>query len=77
MIKPSDEVIRAFAHIAQNVPVVKAFLDEQYHTELYRLPVTNGTTGIAQGRCQVWGEIYNLLKDSPEFVADVRKSKLL
>jgi hypothetical protein len=25
----------------------------------------------------VWGEIYNLLKDSPEFVADVRKSKLL
>jgi len=38
MIKPDEEVVRAFAHIAQNVPAAKAYLDEQYHIELKRLP---------------------------------------
>ena len=76
MIKPNEEVVRAFAHIAQNVPAAKAFLDEQYHTELKRLPSANGSTGIAQGRCQVLQEISNLLNDAPEIVADARKGKL-
>ena len=76
MIKPDAEVVRAFAHIAQNVPAAKQWLDEQYHTELKRLPFTNGSTDIAKGRCQVLGEITNLLNDAPEFVADARKGKL-
>jgi hypothetical protein len=76
MIKPTDEEVRAFAHIAQNVPAAKAFINKQYHTELERLPVANGSTGIAQGRCQVLQEISNLLNDAPEIVADARKGKL-
>ena len=76
MIKPDNEVIRAFSHIAQNVPAAKAYLDEQYHIELKRLPNANGSTGIAQGRCQVLQEISDLLNDAPEIVADARKGKL-
>jgi len=76
MIKPDEEVVRAFAHIAQNVPAAKAFIDEQYRTELERLPVANGSTGIAQGRCQVLQELHRLLNDAPEIVADARKGKL-
>ncbi len=76
MIKPTEEEVRAFAHIAQNVPAAKAFINKQYHTELERLPVANGSTGIAQGRCQVLQEFSKLLNDSPEIVADARKGKL-
>jgi len=76
MIKPDEDVVRAFAHIAQNVPAAKAFIDEQYRTELERLPVANGSTGIAQGRCQVLQELHRLLNDAPAIVADAHRGKL-
>ena len=75
MIKPDEEVVRAFAHIAQNVPAAKAYLDEQYHIELKRLPNANGSTGIAQGRCQVLQELHRLLNDAPAIVADAHRGK--
>jgi len=62
MIKPDDDTIKAFVHVAQNVPRVGKFIAEQYNAELKRLPVTaSDKQGIASGRCQVLGEITDLL----------------
>jgi hypothetical protein len=67
MIQPDLDTIKAFAHISQNVTRVAKFLDEQYHAELERLPVTaRDKQGIASGRCQVLGELCKLLADSPQ-----------
>jgi len=67
MIKPDPDTIKAFAHIAHNVPRVAKFLSEQYQAELERLPVTAiDKQGIASGRCQVLGELCKILADSPE-----------
>ena len=40
MIQPDKETVRAFAHIVQNVPRVAKYLEDQYRTELERLPLT-------------------------------------
>ncbi len=66
MIKPDNETIRAFAHVSQNVPRVGKYLEEWYSTELGRLPVTANNVAIAQGRCQILGELCKLLSDSTE-----------
>ena len=38
MIKPDQDVIKSFAHVAQNVPRVVAFIAEWRDYELVRLP---------------------------------------
>jgi hypothetical protein len=65
MIQPDPDTIKAFAHVAQNVPRVEKFLSEQYLSELERLPMTaSDKQGIASGRCQVLKEITDLLVNS-------------
>jgi hypothetical protein len=67
MIQPDPDTIKAFAHVAQNVPRVAKYLDEQYRTELERLPtVARDTQALASGRCQVLGEMCKLLTASTE-----------
>ena len=69
MRQPDKETVRAFAHIAQNVPRVAKYFEECYQTELERLPVTTNNLGVAQGRCQILGEIHKLLRDAPQSAA--------
>jgi len=38
MIQPDEAVLKAFAHIAQNVPAARDFIAEWYAMELDRLP---------------------------------------
>jgi hypothetical protein len=66
MMKPDEEVIRAFAFTAQSVPAMKHFFTEWATIELRRLPVALNNTGVAQGRCQVLGEITDLFEQAPE-----------
>lgn len=73
MIQPDETVVRAFAHIAQNAPAVKEFIATQYKTELDRLPHATSNMAVAQGRCQVWGEIHNLLQEAPVLAAESRR----
>mgnify|MGYP003641533684 CR=1 FL=1 len=65
MIQPDKETVRAFAHIVQNVPRVAKYLEDQYRTELERLPLTANNVAVAQGRCQVLGEVCKLLSEAP------------
>lgn len=66
MQKPDPEVIRAFAYTAQNVPLVKKFIVDWEASELKRLPDTLNHTEVAQGRCQVLGEIVDLFDRAPD-----------
>jgi hypothetical protein len=67
MIQPNPDEIKAFAHVAQNVPRVAKFLEGQYRAELERLPKTAADKqGIASGRCQVLGELCKLLAEATE-----------
>lgn len=69
MIQPDKDTIKAFAHVAQNVPRVAKFFNEQYRSELERLPATVNNLAVAQGRCQVLGEVCKLLTDAPNAAA--------
>jgi len=70
MIQPSPDVIKSFAHIAQNVPRVAAYLAEWEAHELTRLPlVARETQQLASGRCQVLQELNKLLSDAPNIKA--------
>lgn len=66
MQKPDPEIIRAFAYTAQNVPMVKKFFVDWAASELKRLPVVLNQTAVAQGRCQVLGEIASLFEEAPD-----------
>ncbi len=67
MIKPDEDIIKAFAHVAQNVPRVAKYFDECYRTELERLPtVAAKAQGVASGRCQILKEVTDLLRDAPD-----------
>ena len=70
MIKPDTDVIKAFAHVSTNVPRVAKFFEEQYRTELERLPITaSKSQPVASGRCQVLKEIVDLLSNAPKHEA--------
>ena len=69
MIQPEERVIRAFAHVAQNVPAVAEFLEQWKTTELERLPMTVNNPALAQGRCQVLVELTKFLNDAPAHAA--------
>lgn len=73
MIKPDADVVRAFAHVAQNVPRVGAHLEAWYRHELERLPnVARENQALASGRCQVLQEVCSLLADAPSHEAPRR-----
>jgi len=70
MIQPNTQQIRAFAHVAQNVPLIGEYLRTQRDTELNRLPITApDSTAVSKGRCQVLMEIVDLLDKAPEIAA--------
>ena len=72
MIQPEEHVIKSFAHIAQNVPAVKEYINAWAEMELKRLPHATNNTAVAQGRCQVLEELKNLINGSPDFSAQLR-----
>lgn len=66
MIQPDSDVLKAFAHVAQNVPRVGVYLTEWRDHEVSRLPVMAiGNQAVASGRCQILQEMCKLLKDAP------------
>ena len=69
MIQADERTLKAFVHIAQNVPVAVEWLESWRDLELERLPQVTNNMAVAQGRCQVLGEIVSLIKKAPESVA--------
>ena len=69
MIQADERTIKAFIHIAQNVPVAVEWLESWHTLELERLPQVTNNVAVAQGRCQVLGELISLIEKAPKSVA--------
>ena len=73
MKNPDQKTMEALAHVSQHVPRVLPWLEAWYTQELERLPVALNNVAVAQGRCQVLGEIVSLLRKSPEYAASPQR----
>lgn len=63
------EVIHALANSVRQYPVIQEWLGEWRMSELERLPSIGQNVTLAQGRCQVLGELYKLVSESPDLAA--------
>jgi hypothetical protein len=69
MIRPDPKVIKALAVTARSYPEVLDWLRDWRQHELEQLPMAVNNPAPLQGRCQVLGELYRLVKDAPDLAA--------
>lgn len=69
MIRPEPKVIHALSVTVKQHPELLDWLQEWYDHELKQLPNVTTNMTLAQGRCQVLGELVRVAKESPEVAA--------
>ena len=69
MIRPDPKVVKAFAITSRQFPEILEYLGAWRMRELEQLPNAINNAALMQGRCQVLGELYKLVKESPELAA--------
>jgi hypothetical protein len=69
MLKPDARTIKALGLFVRQHPEFLEWLEGEYRRELEALPSAVTNTALFQGRCQVWGELTRLVKDSPVIAA--------
>jgi hypothetical protein len=69
MIRPDPKVVKAFAITSRQYPEILEYLEAWRMRELEQLPNAINNAALMQGRCQVLGELYKLVKESPELAA--------
>lgn len=69
MIKPEPEIIKVFATVVRQYPELLQWLEDWYKRELEMLPHVVNQPAVLQGRCQVLGELYKFVKESPSLSA--------
>ncbi len=74
MIRPDERVIKALAVTARQYPEVLEFLRDWRQHELEQLPMAVNNPAPLQGRCQVLGELYKLVKEAPDLAAKGKPS---
>lgn len=74
MIRPDERVIKALAVTARQYPEVLEWLRDWRQHELEQLPMAVNNPAPLQGRCQVLGELYKLVKDAPDLAAKGKPS---
>jgi hypothetical protein len=74
VIRPDERVIKALAVTARQYPEVLEFLRDWRQHELEQLPMAVNNPAPLQGRCQVLGELYKLVKDAPDLAAKGKPS---
>jgi len=74
MIRPTDEVVKAFALVVRQYPQILTFLSEWKAHELDQLPYAGQTSAVSQGRCQVLAELVKLATNSPDLAAKQPRS---
>lgn len=74
MIRPTDEVVKAFASVVRQYPQVLTFLTEWKAHELEQLPFAMSASAVSQGRCQVLAELVKLATNSPDLAAKQTRS---
>lgn len=74
MIRPDERVIKALAVTARQYPEVLEWLRDWRQHELEQLPMAVNNPAPLQGRCQVLGELYKLVKEAPDLAAKGKPS---
>ena len=69
MIRPDEKVVNALAIMVRQYPELVEFFAAWRMHELEQLPSALNNAALMQGRCQVLGELYKLVKESPELAA--------
>lgn len=69
MIRPDERTVKAFALAVRQFPEILEYLAAWRTHELEQLPNAINNAALMQGRCQVLGELYKLVKESPELAA--------
>lgn len=69
MIKPEPQVMKALGLFVRQHPEFLEWLEGEYRRELEALPYAATNSALFQGRCQVWGELTKLAKESPAIAA--------
>lgn len=72
MKAPDEDQLRHFAHLGTNGPGVVEYIEQWFKFELHRLPSVSNNVAVAQGRCQVLGELVRLISEAPTLVAQRR-----
>jgi hypothetical protein len=74
MIRPDAKVVQALAVTARQYPEILDWLAQWRQHELEQLPMALNNPAPLQGRCQVLGELYKLVKDAPAIAAKPKSS---
>jgi hypothetical protein len=74
VIRPDERVIKALAVTARQYPEVLEWLRDWRQHELEQLPMAVNNPAPLQGRCQVLGELYKLVKEAPDLAAKGKPS---
>ena len=69
MIRPDQKTVKAMAVTTHQFPELLMWVEGWYRHELEQLPSVGQNVALAQGRCQVLKELYELMKKSPDMAA--------
>ena len=69
MIRPDLEVVKSLATVERQHSDLVKWLEAWRKHELEQLPNVTQNVAHAQGRCQILGELLELIKKSPEYTA--------
>jgi len=69
LIRPEPKIIHALSVMVRQHPELLDWLQEWHDHELKQLPNVTTNVALAQGRCQVLGELVRVAKESPEVAA--------
>jgi hypothetical protein len=69
MKRPDPKVVKDLAVATRQFPEVYQWIEGWYRHELEQLPSVGQNVALAQGRCQVLKELYELMKKSPDMAA--------
>ena len=70
MKRPDPKVVKALALTTRQFPEVYKWIEGWYRQELEQLPSVGQNVALAQGRCQVLKELHDLMRKSPDLVAE-------
>lgn len=65
---PEPKVIKAIALAMRQYPEILEWIGDWKAQELESLPFASAQPAVAQGRCQVLGELYKFAKEAPQTV---------
>ncbi len=69
MIRPDLKVVNSLATVERQHTDIVKWLEAWRKHELEQLPNVTQNVALAQGRCQILGELVKLIKESPNYTA--------